>query len=454
MLIARRLPGRVWLVLAVALALRLTAVGLTIETPTTLDPADFSRTAESIAQGHGYPLSNRAPGMGPSAFRPPGYPFFLAAVYAISGQEAPPVGRLVGAFLGTLSVGLIGLIALRLWGKRVGVLALCIAAIAPPLVILSTALISEALFVPVVLGAVASAVEARRSRHRYRWAILTGALVGIAALTRTNGLLLLLPLALALAPGRRRRLRMARWAPAAAMFLAAIAVLVPWTVRNWIVFHAFVPVSDESGYTLAGTYNEVSRADRTQPAVWIEAEHGASPEYSQILFLASIEHWNELKYGNRLQAQSIAEMKSDPGYVLKVGYWNTLRMFHLTELNLAVLNLGNTDIPRTAALFEIYGFYPLGLLALGGLLTRRARRAPKWLWLVPVCLATSVFITGFIRFRSPIDPFLVMLAALAVAAALERRPGARAGEADPPGSEPAAASPASKPTSVSTAPVA
>jgi hypothetical protein len=42
------------------------------------------------------------------------------------------------------------------------------------------------------------------------------------------------------------------------------------------------------------------------------------------------------------------------------------------------------------------------------------------LWLVPLCLCTSVFITGFIRFRSPIDPFLVLLAASAVAAAQER----------------------------------
>jgi hypothetical protein len=65
------------------------------------------------------------------------------------------------------------------------------------------------------------------------------------------------------------------------------------------------------------------------------------------------------------------------------------------------------------------------VLALAGLLTRRARRAPKWLWLVPLCLCTSVFITGFIRFRSPIDPFLVLLAACSAAAVQERLAGRR-----------------------------
>jgi 4-amino-4-deoxy-L-arabinose transferase-like glycosyltransferase len=402
-----------WVILAVALALRLTTVALTWDTPTTLDPADFSRTAQSIASGHGYPPTNRAPGGGPSAFRPPAYPILLAAVYAIGGHESPPIGRLVGAFLGTLSVGLIGLIALRLWGKRVGVLALAIAAVAPPLVILSTALVSEALFVPLVLAAVAAALEARRRRRRYRWVVGAGVLVGLAALTRTNGLILLLPFALAVAPERSRR-RLRAWAPSGALVLAAVLTIAPWTTRNWIVLHAFIPVSDEVGYTLAGTYNQVSRADRKWPAVWIEAEHCASPEYARILSEARRRRWNEVTYGNHLQAAAIADIERDPAYVLKVAYWNAIRMFHLGESSLAASNLHDTDIPRGPAVLEIASFPLLAVLALGGLVTRRARRAPKWLWLIPICLATSLFVTGFIRFRAPIDPFLVMAAALAI----------------------------------------
>lgn len=429
-----------WVVLAVALALRLTTVALTFDTPLTFDPSDFSRTAASIASGHGYPPSNRAPGGGPSAFRPPGYPVFLAAVYGVAGHEAPGIGRLVGAFLGTLSVALIGLIALRLWGGRIGMLALGIAAVAPPLVIMSTALISEALFVPVVLGAVATALEARRSKRRFRWVIATGVLVGVATLTRTNGLILLLPFALAVAPTRSGR-RLGAGAPAAALVLAALLTIAPWTVRNWIEFHAFIPVSDESGYTLAGTYNHVSRADRKWPAEWIEAEHGASPEYAQILSEAKRERWNEVTYGSHLQAAAIADIKRDPAYVLKVGYWNTIRMFHLGELTLAARNLRDTDIPSGPAVLEISSFPLLAVLALGGLLTRRARRAPLWLWLVPLSLATSVFVTGFIRFRSPIDPFLVLLAALAVPEGLAYRTragsrGRQRGELPPPTATP------------------
>jgi 4-amino-4-deoxy-L-arabinose transferase-like glycosyltransferase len=433
--LAGRARVAVWGVLAVALLLRLTLVVATYHQPITLDPADFSRTAVSIAQNQVYPQSNRAPGGGPSAFRPPGYPMLLGAVYAVAGQEAPGIGRLVGAFLGTISVALIGLIAARLWGRRVGMCAAVIAAIAPPLVVLSTALVSEALFVPIVLAATATAIEARRAERPARWVVATGVLVGAAALTRTNGLILLLPFSLALAPARSRwRLRAVP--PQAAVVVIAALVIAPWTIRNALVFHRFIPLSTEIGYTLAGTYDQASRNDHRWPAVWVEAEHGASLEYGEILFDAEIHRWNEPTYGDHLLAAAISDIRRDPAYLLKVGLWNSLRMFHLTEQDFAVGNLSGTDIPRIPALFEIYGFYPLALLALGGLLTRRARSAPRWLWLVPVCLATTVFVTGFIRFRSPIDPFLAILAALPVAALLDRhsrrsvRPGDDA-EVDP-----------------------
>ncbi len=430
--LARKLPVSVWVLLAVALLLRIAVVAATINTPITLDSADFSRVGWSIAQGQGIPPSNRDPAGGPSAFRPPAYPAFLGAVYFVAGQEAPPAARFVEAVLGTLTVALIGLIALRIWGKRVGVIALGLAAMAPPLVVMSTALISEALFVPLVLGAVASALQARRSLRPLRWAVLTGLLVGLAELTRTNAVVLLIPLAFALWTAAPRRLGRALLRPVVVVLVALLTV-APWTIRNYDVFHAFVPVSTEVGYTIAGTYNNAARADRRWPANWNEAEHGASPEYSPIVFYASIRRWNENTLDQHFLDAAIADIRHHPAYVLKVLAWNTIRMFHLGELDYAVLNLSNTDVPRVPALLEIYGFYPLGVLAVAGIAVGRVRRAPAWLWFVPLILATTLFVTSFIRFRMGIDPFLVMLAAVAIDGGLrakqarsERKSAARA----------------------------
>jgi hypothetical protein len=61
----------------------------------------------------------------------------------------------------------------------------------------------------------------------------------------------------------------------------------------------------------------------------------------------------------------------------------------------------------------MYAFWVLGLLAVAGAMTERARSAPGALWWCPVLiLLSTAFFQGSTRYRSPADPFIVMLAAL------------------------------------------
>jgi hypothetical protein len=66
-------------------------------------------------------------------------------------------------------------------------------------------------------------------------------------------------------------------------------------------------------------------------------------------------------------------------------------------------------------------FWVLAALAVAGLLTARARRLPLLVLAVPVLLYLSVVFLAFEtpRYRTGIDPFIVMLAALALVAAWE-----------------------------------
>ncbi len=130
----RRRRTGVWAILAVALVLRLLAVGLTYHEPITHDPADSQPRRRIDRQRPRLPphqpcsrwrAAARFSGLRPTrCYSPP-----CTRSWA---DEAPSIGRLAGAFLGTLAVALIGMIALRLWGRRVGMLALGIAAVAPP----------------------------------------------------------------------------------------------------------------------------------------------------------------------------------------------------------------------------------------------------------------------------------------------------------------------------------
>jgi hypothetical protein len=81
------------------------------------------------------------------------------------------------------------------------------------------------------------------------WAsALAGALVGVGVWLRPNVVLLPPLLSLVLLAVSRNRLR--GLAHAVVLSLAAVAVVIPITIRNYVVFGEFVPVSTNGGLTL------------------------------------------------------------------------------------------------------------------------------------------------------------------------------------------------------------
>src|SRR5918912_989077 len=103
-------------------------------------------------------------------------------------RDGYEVARLVQAVAGAVTVGLIGVLAGQLWSRWVALVAMAIAAVYVPLILVGGSLMSESLFPLLVGGATVCAIAHRRSAHRFRWAIAAGALTGIAGLLRGNGL--------------------------------------------------------------------------------------------------------------------------------------------------------------------------------------------------------------------------------------------------------------------------
>ena len=67
------------------------------------------------------------------------------------------------------------------------------------------------------------------------------------------------------------------------------------------------------------------------------------------------------------------------------------------------------------------------VLAIAGSFTRLARRAPWYLWAFPALMYLSVvfLVIETPRYRTPLDPFIVLLAALAVVTVAHRVAAAR-----------------------------
>jgi hypothetical protein len=391
------------------------------------DARDYELHAQSIAVGQGY--SRHVAYGRPTAFRPPGYPYMLAGVYRVAGVERAPaarrvhVARVAQAIVGAGVVALTGLLAAQLWGATAGVVATALAAIYVPLIVVGGAVMSETLFALVMLAAVIAAIEHRRSGHRYRFAVLSGVLAGLAILTRANAVILLGPLAFAVWDATPRRTRRAL-GPPAALVAAALLTVAPWTIRNAVELHAFVPVSTQLGSSLAGTYNETARTDPVNPGAWRSIKH--VPQYAGL--------WRQVRttpepvLERRLRAAALRYAADHPLYVGEVGLRNTVRMLDLAGRRRWRATAETISIDHRWADRAVWSFWAFAAVALVGALTPAARRAPAFVWAVPVVLFLSVVFLAVEtpRYRTALDPFVVLLATLALTSgwrALRRHPG-------------------------------
>src|SRR5690242_14427302 len=193
---------RAWLAAAVAilllsLGIRIWEVERTSPYHPMNDGQSYLTLASEVAH-HGDYLISHAPrsgaggSIGPTAYFPPAFPYFLAGVDLLDGStngggQAVHDARLATAVLGAVSVAVLGLVAFEALGAAVGLLAMLIAAVYPPLVVLSGTPYSENLLIPLELGAVWAGLRAQRATNPWPWLAGAGVFTGLATLTHQNG---------------------------------------------------------------------------------------------------------------------------------------------------------------------------------------------------------------------------------------------------------------------------
>jgi hypothetical protein len=179
-------------------------------------------------------------------FYPPVYPYFVGALFRAFGTMKAVLWAQV--VLGALLVPAVGRVGALAFGRRVGLLAAAATAVYPELVWYPAHYWGETVFLLLLWWAVERTLvaDARGSR---RVAVAAGVLWGLTTLTRELALYLVPIAALWMARPRRgrdgklRRREIRDLTPAAVLVLATVLTVAPWTVRNAIVFRAFVPVS-------------------------------------------------------------------------------------------------------------------------------------------------------------------------------------------------------------------
>lgn len=353
------------------------------------DETFFAIMPQALVDGHGYvnPFLLVFRGVStPTAGHPPLYSFVLAGLAELGGKSAD-AQRLTGTVFGAGTITVLGVLGRRLAGERAGLIAAGLAAIYPMLIAADGALMSESLFGLLVAISLLAAYRLLEAPSVGR-ALVLGVAAGLAALTRTEALVLLV---LVLVPVIRRA---GGWRAALVAVLAAVVVITPWSVRNWIVFDRPVVVSTNSdsaiaGANCAGTYHghdlgfwqlECIRPHKGNEVASIEAARSDGVRYAR-------------EHAGRLPVVVGARLART---------WSLFRPFQTPEgRSLRAQKLG------VIAFFLMLPFAVLGAIGL------RRRGANVWIILMPFVVVSLIAIVtyGNVRFRQSAELSLVVLAA-------------------------------------------
>jgi 4-amino-4-deoxy-L-arabinose transferase-like glycosyltransferase len=230
-------------------------------------------------------------------FYPPLYPYFVAGLGEIfsgggprpvtEGERVPFSGKATHGFpvsvraleavkigqavLGAVLVLAVARLGAAAFGPRVGLIAGLVTALYPDLIWYSAHFWSETLFMAFLWWAMERLIAADGAAT-WKTAMIAGVLWGLAVLTRETNLYFVPVAALWLAYGQgslgRRR--------AAAFALAVVLTVAPWTYRNWVTLHAFVPVSTAGGQNV---FQGNALVERDQTYEMVEAVTGRVEQY-------------------------------------------------------------------------------------------------------------------------------------------------------------------------------
>jgi 4-amino-4-deoxy-L-arabinose transferase-like glycosyltransferase len=180
----------------------------------------------------------------------------ITGVWAITGDERFVQVQILQSIVGGLAALLVYWIAMQLFKRRrPAMIAAALYAIYPPIAWQTVDPYNDTWAVNFTLAIVALYLLALRSDHRWRWLIACGVCAGIGAYFRPSLLLLAPALALAtvFSTGWREAFRRIVVTTAVASLL-----LVPWTIRNYDEFHAFIPTRAGFWVTMWRGFNETA----------------------------------------------------------------------------------------------------------------------------------------------------------------------------------------------------
>jgi 4-amino-4-deoxy-L-arabinose transferase-like glycosyltransferase len=438
-------------IVSVSVILRLLSAiwqGDAIDTlPGVFDQVSYDALARRVLAGAGFTMpTNWWPAVAagePTAHWSYLYTLYLSAVYAAFGGHALPARVIQAVVVGIVHPWLVWRIGHRVFGSSVGLVAAGLTAIYGYFVYYAGALVTEAFFIVAVLWmldlvtAMAGASGTRSQAEGLRsqlspgtakpW-LLLGLAIGLAALLR-QVVLLFVPILFAwllwatcrqqaIRSGLRVGDRWRVWSVVGGLCLSVVvvvALIIPWTARNYSAFGRFVPLNTNAGYAFYWANHPVHGTDFV--AILPEGTY-------RDLIPAELRGLDEAALDAALLQRGVGFVVDDPMRYARLSLSRASDYFQFWA---------SAESGLTSNLVRVFSFGVLWPFMLYGMLVTAAFRrdftdGAQRSAIVLLCLFVAVYSVihllswALIRYRLPVDAVLLPFAAVAIVDLAARLP--------------------------------
>ena len=365
--------------------------------PDVIDPDHFGARAIHILEGRGF--INTGTGK-PEMARDPLYSYFIAGVWALTGQSEAVI-QVANSALGGVAAALTYLLASYCFGRGVGWGAALLYSCFPLNIWYTSLYRDEALSTPLV--ALCGVFYLRLREHLHWWdAILMGIALGLATLTR--GAVLMMPLVLILAS-----LESSHWKRLLIWVVMAILVMgitmFPWALRNATVTGKFTITRQGWGGGTVGILlgHYITEHYDEAPMQLTAQRRLAQADYKALILeatgAASFYEVDPIEQEKIARQEVINFLKTHPDQYVWQVFVQSIRFWYM----------GDT-IPKSLFILSIQ--LPMLLMAALGVIQAVRQRKPFVFYLLTTAYFNLIYAAVCVeaRYSVPTEPYVMTLA--------------------------------------------
>jgi 4-amino-4-deoxy-L-arabinose transferase-like glycosyltransferase len=381
-------------IVLIGLLLRVSGMVMIHSYRVTLEKDESANIAASIASGQGFSNPFVIP-TGPTAWLGPVYPFLLSRIFAVFGsytRASIVCAILLNCLISALTCIPVYFVALYTFGERMGRLSAWVWALFPYTMYWGLRAVWDTCLSTFLLTLLfMMTLQLAKSSTPRKWAFY-GLLWGVAGMTNTAELAFL-PFAGTWICYRQFRQGKPFFRNAAIGAVLFFATVAPWTVRNYRVFHKFIPIR--------GNFGEEFHLGNTPDAlgiwqVWLHPTQNS-------LELDLYRRMGEVAFLRSKLEQTLQFVHDRPG-----------RFAYLTAAHFVYYWAGSPRTEKYPGLYEAKTalFLSSSVFAFWGLLIALRQRWPGaqlYLWLFLAFPAIYYITFPHSRYRHPIEPEMLIL---------------------------------------------